>query len=218
MPCRKVCRNRAPLTAVADAKSVDTLRLDSTVLLSESAAATLTCHERVLWVGEFVEETKGTKSPHYLLDRTGQGRSAWVSGYKLNQDDAIERAAAGDSGVLTPDFVLSVRDQLQGLAFERSQIVLSTSYGRDKRSRLTWFKCPTMSSTSKPDTVATASTGAKVPVWFLDPENRAEDLDYPPMSEGIAVVGTSLGVICESGAQKYQKGGKGPLDYVVFLR
>ena len=37
------------------------------------------------------------------------------------------------------------------------------------------------------------------------------------MCEGIAMCGKRLGVICEPGAEKYQKGGKRPLDRVVFL-
>jgi hypothetical protein len=37
------------------------------------------------------------------------------------------------------------------------------------------------------------------------------------MSEGISVAGKRLGVVCELSAQKYQKGGRGPLDSVIFL-
>jgi hypothetical protein len=37
------------------------------------------------------------------------------------------------------------------------------------------------------------------------------------MSEGITAAGKRLGVVCESGARKYQKDGRGPLDGVIFL-
>jgi len=37
------------------------------------------------------------------------------------------------------------------------------------------------------------------------------------MSEGITSVGKRLAVICESGAEEYQKGSRGPLDSVIFL-
>jgi hypothetical protein len=37
------------------------------------------------------------------------------------------------------------------------------------------------------------------------------------MSEGVTPCGKRLAVICESGAAKYQKGGLGPLDSIIFL-
>ena len=37
------------------------------------------------------------------------------------------------------------------------------------------------------------------------------------MSEGLTLIGQKLAVLAESGAEKYQRSGKGPLDYVVLL-
>ena len=57
-----------------------------------------------------------------------------------------------------------------------------------------------------------------VPLWFLDGKNKVgKEIDYPPMSEGITAVGKRLAVICESGAEKFQKDGHGPLDNIMFL-
>ena len=61
------------------------------------------------------------------------------------------------------------------------------------------------------------NSGATVPLWFLDGENYLGEIDFPPMSEGIVMIGDRLAVLSESGAQKYQFGGKGPLDLVVLL-
>ena len=60
--------------------------------------------------------------------------------------------------------------------------------------------------------------GNVLPLWFLDVKNHAgKDIDYPPMSEGIAMYGKRLAVICESGAKTYQAKGHEPLDNIIFI-
>ena len=59
--------------------------------------------------------------------------------------------------------------------------------------------------------------GDEVPLWFLDGDNYLGEIDFPPMSEGVVMIENRLAVLSESGASKYQLGGKGPLDVVVFL-
>jgi len=59
--------------------------------------------------------------------------------------------------------------------------------------------------------------GDNVPLWFLDGENYIGEIDCPPMSEGIVMVGNHLAVLFESGASKYLIGGKGPVDRVMML-
>lgn len=60
--------------------------------------------------------------------------------------------------------------------------------------------------------------GVKVPLWFLDGKNRQWEIDdFPPMSEGITAYGDRLAVVFESGAKEYQKGGRGPMDTVLYL-
>lgn len=36
------------------------------------------------------------------------------------------------------------------------------------------------------------------------------------MSEGVVTIEDHIAIICESGAEKYQKGGKGPLDFIIL--
>jgi hypothetical protein len=69
----------------------------------------------------------------------------------------------------------------------------------------------------EPHTTVTLSNGNRVPLWFLDGENYLGEIDFPPMSEGIVMIGNQLAVLSESGANKYQFGGKGPVDRVMLL-
>jgi hypothetical protein len=145
-----------------------------------------------------------------LKDRKGTDKYAWASGYDL---DANDNLVGGRDAV--PAAVLSIRQKVQGMAFLGKQVILSVSYGRPNNSILAVYANPLLRE--KPH--RTVKVGGKtVPLWFLDGKNRVRQVDYPPMSEGIVAVGKRLGVICESGAEKYQKGGRGPLDSVIFLK
>ena len=57
----------------------------------------------------------------------------------------------------------------------------------------------------------------EVPLWFLDGANYIGKIDFPPMAEGIVMIGDKLAVLSESGAEKYLDGGEGPLDHVLLL-
>ena len=46
------------------------------------------------------------------------------------------------------------------------------------------------------------------PVDIVIENNRVKEIKYPPMSEGLTSYHQHLGVICESGAAKYQKGAR----------
>ncbi len=41
-------------------------------------------------------------------------------------------------------------------------------------------------------------SGDKVPLWFLDGRNYIGEIDFPPMSEGIVMIGEQLAVLSES--------------------
>ena len=59
--------------------------------------------------------------------------------------------------------------------------------------------------------------GDEVPLWLLDGENYVGELGIPPMSEGIVMIGDRLAVLFESGAGKFQVGGKGAVDRLMLL-
>jgi len=51
----------------------------------------------------------------------------------------------------------------------------------------------------------------------LDGSKWLKSIDFPPMSEGLTDIDGKLAVLSESGATKYQKGGKGPVDNIILL-
>jgi hypothetical protein len=199
---------RLPLKDLRQAEPVAAIRLQDR-FRAESTASFLGCYDHQLWVGEFVldDEIKG-RPPHYQRDRNGADKYAWITGYSLDADDNLKP---------TPTAVLSIRQKVQGLAVSEDHIVLSISYGRDNKSTLAVYQNPWTAERATPHRTVRVDD-ATVPLWFLDGRNRIRDIEYPPMSEGIAFVKDRLAVITESGAAKYQKGGKAPLDNVIFLR
>jgi hypothetical protein len=105
----------------------------------------------------------------------------------------------------------------QGLAFMDGHVILSVSYRRNDDSTLAVYSDPMRGEKVKPHTFVKVQGGQSVPLWFLDGKNRVKEIKYPPMSEGITPYGKQLGVICESGAAKYKKRGRGGLDSIIFL-
>jgi len=59
--------------------------------------------------------------------------------------------------------------------------------------------------------------GETLPLWFLDEINYLGRIDFPPMAEGIAMIGSRFAVLSESGASKYQFGSKESLDRILYL-
>ena len=158
---------------------------------------------KFLWVGEFALGIKfRTKAGHHMKDRRGVRKLAWVCGY-----ERFESMGA-------PQCVLSVRQKVQGMCVDGNRIYLSVSYGRTKRSLIVVYRNPIG---SEPHKMVELDNGTEVPLWFLDGENYVGELGIPPMSEGIVMIGDRLAVLFESGAGKFQVGGKGAVDRVMLL-
>ena len=169
----------------------------------ETKASFCTATPGLLLVGEFAYGTKyPTESSHHLKDRRGVRKYAWVCGY--DRDDPMG----------TPTCVLSVRQRVQGMCVSGDRVYLSISYGRANRSLIVVYRNPIGEEAHR--TVA-LSNGDRVPLWFLDGNNYIGEIDCPPMSEGIVMIGNQLAVLFESGANRYQFGGKGPVDRVMLL-
>ena len=202
---------RAPLAAIAAAQPVAHLTLRRQ-FPAACTASYVAFHDRRVWVGEFVSQADGIRGApaHVLKDRNGIRKYAWVAGYAVDANED----GAGEGELPTPVAILSVRQKVQGLAFLGDSILLSTSYGRRNDSTLAAYANPLQ---EQPHGTAQVM-GVKVPVWFLDGRNRQWEIDdFPPLSEGVTPFGPRFGVICESGAEAYLKGGRGPLDSVIFL-
>ncbi len=181
---------RSPVSATASWKS-------------ETKASFCTTAPGLLLVGEFAYGLKyRTKPSHHLTDRMGVRKFAWVCGYDVNHPMA------------DPTCVLSVRQRAQGMCVSGDRVYLSISYGRSKRSLIAVYRNPIGKDAHQRVEVI---PGKEIPLWFLDGKNYIGEIDCPPMSEGIAMVGDQLAVVFESGADQYQLGGQGPVDRVLLL-
>lgn len=170
------------------------------VIEAETKASFCTYNENTLFVGEFVygSKYKSDKS-HHVKCRKGLKKYAIICGYDEQQKE--------------PVFALSIRQKVQGLAVTKDKVYLSVSYGRGNSSSVAAYKNPL---SEKPHGEITLSSGKTVPLYYIDGVNHTETLTFPPMSEGIAVVDDQLAILTESGAKKYQSGGKGPVDHVIY--
>jgi hypothetical protein len=61
-------------------------------------------------------------------------------------------------------------------------------------------------------------SAAAAPFWFLDGENHVRSIDLPPMAEKIVIIENQLAVLFESGAKKFKRFGKSPLDHIILLK
>jgi len=173
----------------------------------------------ILWVGDFQYSTSYlTEEFRHMTNRQGSRYYAWTVGYRVDEttENGIQAASMVKGSYATPDYILSITERIQGMAYlpEVGQIALSQSYGRTNGSTLFFYADP-MSET--PHDHATLN-GGSVPVWFLDNKLETKIMPTIPMSEGIANVGGKLYVLFESGANKYRLGGgKQPTDMVYAV-
>ena len=169
----------------------------------ETNADFCTATDKLLLVGEFAYRDKyPTRPSHHLKDRKGVRKYAWVCGYDLNDSSG------------PPTCVLSVRQKVQGMSVSGDLVFLSVSYGRRNRSLIVVYRNPIGQPAHR---TVKLQGGRTVPLWLLDGENYLGEIAFPPMSEGIVMVSNRLAVLSESGAEKYQSGGLGPLDVILSL-
>ena len=170
---------------------------------TETKASFVTYYQTVLFVGEFAYGSKyKTKNSHHIENRDGVRHYAWVCGYNVNKESNDLK------------YILSIRQKVQGICITDKTIFLSISYGRRNRSVIAIYKNPLQ---EQPHRTVTLENGLKAPLWYLDGKNIIREIDFPPMSEGITMIDGKLAVLPESGAEKYQRGGLGPLDHIILI-
>ncbi|HUX19798.1 MAG TPA: hypothetical protein VMW69_01075 [Spirochaetia bacterium] len=188
---------------------------DGAALLSDGLFSTdvvasfATYSDGVLWVGEFAYYGLGggdyqTETSHHLSAPDGSAHHALVAGYRIDTPSA---AIHGE----VPDYLVSIPDRVQGIAFFDSDLYLSLSYGRRNESTLEAYRNPLE---SPPALEFASRSGKRIPLWFLDSGNRVSSTAAPPMMEGIAPVSDRLLILFESGAEKYRSTGTWPIDHM----
>ncbi len=173
--------------------------------------------EGILWVGEFQYggEYK-TDASHKVKSEDGRFK-AWACGYVLDQNTENEIPSAAYGGaVITPDYILSTTERIQGMTVKNGEIYLSQSYGR-KNASLLWKYENVLEN--EPDATAELN-GKTIPIWCLDKGVRIAALSAPPMTEGLVTVDGCVMVLFESAAEKYmdpKNPSVNPIDRVFKL-
>jgi hypothetical protein len=176
--------------------------------IPEAWASFSTVDDGILWIGEFVYQNSKYRSDpahHHTRNRAGQPHYAWICGYETSTLCAETPK---------PRFLLSARQKVQGIQWSEKYVVLSLSWGRRNDSLIAVYDTPLRES---PHTQVSWDDGETVPLWYLDETNLIVETILPPLSEGITMVDGKLAVLFESGAQKFQHGGKAPIDRLLLL-
>ncbi len=171
-------------------------------------------HDGVLWVGEFFHDNNYlTDSARYVRVSIFEMNHSWVTGFKLDEETdllAANRMTDGSEPV-TPDYILSVPDLVQGIAFPgNGRVILSQSYGRNNDSTISIYDGIFLEAAKKTKEI----NGNNVPVFVLSSKNFFDKVKVFPMSENIVSKDGQLYVLYESAAEKYRSTGKCPTDYI----
>ncbi|GIP35244.1 lamin tail domain-containing protein [Paenibacillus sp. J2TS4] len=174
----------------------------SNIIRTETNASFVTYDSGILWVGEFSRFDFKTEPSHHMRNRQNIEHSAWVAGYRLTSEDMIDtsRVVEGTNAAV-PDVLLSITDEIQGMAFADGHILLSQSYGRAIESSLHTYQ---LSLEEAPHAYTDRFDTGPVPIWFLDGLNKLHTVVMPPMSEGIVESSGNLYILFESGAETYR--------------
>jgi hypothetical protein len=147
-----------------------------------------------------------------MAARDGKLHMAWVVGYKLTPEDTIdEKDKLESTAIPAPQYLLSIPDEIQGMAIADDEVYVSASYGLAAASRLSAYK---LSLNEAPHAMAEGLGPKPVPIWFLDSLNEMSTLKMPPMSEGVMVKDNLLYIVFEAAAKAYRAA---PLDKVYSL-
>lgn len=199
-----------PLASITDEKNNASLVLQDyrpTIVKASFAAF----YNNVLWVGEFNSRDRSYISPasHHIKTESGEINHGWAAGYVIHEKPDTAEETEG------PAYILSLPDEVQGIAFTDDKIVLSKSYGRRNNSRIAIYTTP-LGSTE--DSVVQTGNGRSCPLWILDSALKDAELIAPPMTEGVTVFNNVISVIFESGSDKYRDSAKFPQDSIHSLK
>lgn len=174
-----------------------------------------TYYNGVLWSGEFHSGTDyPTHASHTLTATDGTVQAAWMTGFIL--DPLTDRIPSGkwvdENTPVTPDYILSTVDNIQGAAFVSDHRIALTQVkgGRHTDSIIYSY---THYLSNPPDTHVTVN-GSSVPLWFLDSNAQTAALSVPPLAEGITTSGHRMGIVFESGTSRFKADGKYPTDNI----
>ena len=145
----------------------------------------------VLYVGEFYRPGNYETDPSHHMDVGGTTNHALVYAYPMDEEKT------GGVADMVPSKVISVCDEVQGIALDGQAIYLSCSYGLPA-SRLKIYENRLGAETAETFTVG----GKQVPLYQL--AERSADLTMPCMSEEICLKDGKLYILFESMSKQYR--------------
>ncbi len=200
-----------PSAILKTLKNGEALQFQSKFKLN--TAGSFACmNANTLWVGDFVEDDSKVKEEITDLTTLENGETfyAYCEGYTLIDGLPNIKQINSDSSGYIPDYMLAIPEQVQGMAFTKTnKIVFSTSYGRKNNSKLYIYEDIFLNEKSGTKII----DGKEVELFACSSKYLNREIVAPPMTEGMATNTNGIYLLFESGAQKYRSGGgKHPVD------
>ncbi len=200
-----------PVTELESAKNGTPLQFTSRFKLN--TLGSFACiHNNTLWTGDFIEsdDSERQKISDVTTLSSGETFYAFCEGYILEDGLPSVDKINSDSNGYIPDYMLAIPEQVQGMAFTKTdKIVFSTSYGRKNNSLLYVYEDVLITEKSGTKTI----DGKSIDLYACSNELLETKIIAPPMAEGLAEHPDGIYIVFESGAAKYRNGnGKFPVD------
>ncbi len=165
-------------------------------LETDMQSSYLCSYKNYLFVGQFYCYTSDgkydTPTEQRIYLNAMKRNYAMCEQFDLTDIDAVFKAGKAD-----PEFMISMPNIVQGIAFDGDTFVTSTSYSQKCMSKIRYYK---LKNTKFKFNVH----GKDVPLYILSEKGMKKDADIPPMAEGIDFSGGKVMGIFESGAKKFK--------------
>ena len=139
----------------------------------------------ILWTGDFIEsdDKEREKVTNVTTLNNGETFYAYCEGYILEDGLPSVNKINNDSNGYIPDYFLAIPEQVQGMAFTKTdKIIFSTSYGRKNDSKIYIFDDVLISE----KVGAIKVDGKNVDLFACNNESLVKEIVAPPMAEGLA--------------------------------
>lgn len=160
-------------------------------------------YEDTLFAGEFYRAGNYETEKSHRFTENGETNYALI--YAFQMDESAEGGVVSE----TPEYAISVRGLVQGIAVTEDRIYLSCSYGLADSHIYVYENI--LGGT------ATRETENGVPMYRLDGSVLRSEMAMPSMTEGIFAADGRLYVLFESHSTKYRNFVRRTVDKVVSL-
>ncbi|MDE5897099.1 MAG: hypothetical protein K2H43_04730 [Clostridia bacterium] len=162
------------------------------------------CANGKLYAGEFYRPGNYETDKSHHLTANGETNYAFVYEYSVDSDGKVLNG--------TPEKVLSVRAQVQGIAVYEGGITLSTSCGLPDSKLFTYENILNETTDGRIEI-----DGKEIPLYRLDSSNLTGTLTAPCMSEEIFVKEGRIYILFESLCNKYKYFVRKQIDQIISL-